>query len=467
MKQDGYKEVARFITEIEQKYNLFSLQQDKVYYWKLIRVPLMLHITNQKNNLTSAHSNNNNVKKYSRLIGYLVEGSIKNPFFINKNTSKIFLENPRKIKYNESFIDPYTHFHIMNNSNYHVLENVYKLKRSESVYNPSSSVQLVVLLQNVKKFFMKKQPLTNENIKVLTTIEQDIYKAFELKIPLKKLAINKLLNFKSGFFAYNLLFKRKYWSELFIVCSYGKEYIIAAAKKNGIKVVEFQHGVMGPYHLGYHFPKVEEVPYFPDELLLYGDFWTECTSFPKSVELISYGFPYLNDQITKLQSAIKEKNLKMITVISQGTIGKKLSEIVLEAAKELEDYHISYKLHPGEFGRWTTEYPALLELSKLENVKIYENEKSLYSILAESNYTIGVYSTALFEAIAFESIPITIKLPGYEYINDFRKLYNLEIFQESTEIVNYLKTRGTNTKEIFNSEKSRYLWSSNVESNIL
>ena len=40
---------------------------------------------------------------------------------------------------------------------------------------------------------------------------------------------------------------------LFLVCGYGKESLIIAFKDLHIPVVEFQHGVLSKYHLGYDF----------------------------------------------------------------------------------------------------------------------------------------------------------------------------------------------------------------------
>ncbi|USK59572.1 hypothetical protein [Peribacillus asahii] len=458
MNRLNYKQLTALITDLEEKYDLFSLKQDDVYIWKLIRVSVMVYLTTKFNGITSVHGRTTTKEKSLSLFQFLQKGFLNHPFFINKNTSKVIFENPRKVKFNNEGIDPYTHFLLKDAKDYHVIEGVYKLKHMQSVYRPSSSTHSLILLQNFKKITSKKRSLSSENLKVLLKVEQCISKRFDFEVPIIRFASEQLNNFITGYYVYNLLFRNKKWSEIYLVCSYGKEHIIAAAKDNNIKVIEFQHGVMGPYHLGYHFPKVKEVPYFPDEVLLFGEFWGNTTKLPSNVKLTNYGYPYLNEQVNYYQQKIRHKDIKQVTVISQGTIGRSLSELVLEVAKELPDYHFQYKLHPGEFGRWKKEYPALVKLSKLKNVTIYENEKPLYEMLAESLYTIGVYSTALFEAVAFEANPILIKLSGYEYMDDFRKIYELPIYTKGEEVASYINERSINEK-IYHANIKNLLWS--------
>ena len=77
---------------------------------------------------------------------------------------------------------------------------------------------------------------------------------------------------------------------------------------------------------------------------------------------------------------------------------------------------IFYKLHPGEYGRFKL-YPAYIDLSKYKNVKFVE-DVDLYSLLASSEYHVGVFSTALYEGMEFGCKTLILDLPGIEYVTD-------------------------------------------------
>lgn len=71
----------------------------------------------------------------------------------------------------------------------------------------------------------------------------------------------------------------------------------------------------------------------------------------------------------------------------------------MEVAKHPDiDHDIVYKLHPGEYDRWESEYPWLREA----DFKIIDrSEAQLYKLFAESSTQIGVGSTAVYEGLAF------------------------------------------------------------------
>ena len=103
--------------------------------------------------------------------------------------------------------------------------------------------------------------------------------------------------------------------------------------------------------------------------------------------------------------------------LSQGVIGDRLSGLGLACAQRLPDYQIVFKLHPGEYARWKTDYPALVEASKLPNVEVVDhNERDLYLLMAESAVQVGVFSTAIYEGLALGCRTVLADLPGIEYM---------------------------------------------------
>lgn len=453
-----YVNIVDFINKIEKEYKLPELKQEGVYFWKLIRVPLMNKIVSKLNNVKNIHGIKARKDIFPYMIDLVVKGIINKPRLKRQSYEILFFENPRKVLYKGILIDPYTHFYIENAMDYYVLENTYQLKHSKSYYKPSGSTHNLELKMKVLQKLSKNYKLREDNLELLKTVQKRFEDKFKLNLDLESLVKKHIKIFKSGYTVYKNAFEKTEIKQLFIVCSYGKEHIIHAAQECNIRVIEFQHGVMGPLHLGYNFETWSDVPYFPDELMMFGKFWSDITNLPIKTKKTIYGYPYLNHQVDDLKSKNEINNT--IVIISQGTVGKRLSEILLDVIKNNKQLNFVYKLHPGEFNRWREDYPALTELSTFDNVEVIEKERSLYEVFSTSKVCIGVYSTAIFEAIAFGSTPLIINLPGSEYTKELNDLYKLNYFDNSQKITEYLRDivfKETDYKKI------EYIWAKNEE----
>jgi hypothetical protein len=101
----------------------------------------------------------------------------------------------------------------------------------------------------------------------------------------------------------------------------------------------------------------------------------------------------------KLEDSVANDSVKQILFVSQSSIGLQLSKFAAELDEILPGtYSVVYKLHPNEDESWEDNYPWLAESDV--NV-IAEQEPSLYELFSESELQIGVFSTALFEGLAF------------------------------------------------------------------
>ena len=84
-----------------------------------------------------------------------------------------------------------------------------------------------------------------------------------------------------------------------------------------------------------------------------------------------------------------------------------------------KDLKIIYKLHPGEYETWRENYPELVEASDFDNFEVIDNsEIPLYRLLAESNYQVGAFSTAIYEGLMFNCKTFILDVPGVEYLDD-------------------------------------------------
>ena len=139
-----------------------------------------------------------------------------------------------------------------------------------------------------------------------------------------------------------------------------------------------------------------------------------------------------------------ETQEKQILFISQGVIGKYLSELAYETASNINDsqnFKLIYKLHPGEYGTWKENYDYLTKaVDKFDNITvIVKNQLPLYELFAKSYYQIGAFSTAIYEGLAFNCKTFIINVPGVEYLDDLIDKNIVKKVKNSKELIDYLK----------------------------
>lgn len=172
---------------------------------------------------------------------------------------------------------------------------------------------------------------------------------------------------------------------------------IEVCQQQEVPVVELQHGVIYPNHFGYHYPGPRTKETFLDYLLTFGEFWTDAAEFPIPKEcVIPVGYPYLEQAAHNYDDV---ETTDQLLFISQGTIGKQLSKFAVAVNQHPEiSSEVVYKLNLGEYDRWQSEYPWLVD-ADIE--VIGTSEPPLYRLFAQSRGQIGVYSTAIYEGLQF------------------------------------------------------------------
>ena len=260
------------------------------------------------------------------------------------------------------------------------------------------------------------------------------------------------------------LFKKWKPKIIFINCaSYGgiNSAVIKCAKEMGIKVGEFQHGIVTKAHLAYRYGdeiknNTEYSFYTPDYFLTYGDYWNKQVYGP--FKTITIGNPHFWEHFSTQRYKKRKINKKTILIVSQGTVTDRMVTLTKKLSKLLGNkYLIIFRLHPGE-----TKFKDInKKLYRYKNIKI--NKKGdIYKLIAQSDFVVGVYSTTIFEAYCFgkpvfvfdcaisrvnipKGIGIWFKTPeklaekilNYTYSTNER--YNINYFFNSKWKENYLK----------------------------
>lgn len=414
------KEICENIWKLEDKYDLLFKEIQGVKVWQLLRVKIYYDIAKRLGLFGELHTNSNKfIFKLKALPSFFKSLFIHHPLNI-KHKKILIYDHPRKRKVNGNYIDIYTHYLIeaLNKDEIIVLEGPYLNKHFSHDYKYRKHIDLLNTLAYVGS---KIYPVsfTKEEASFITNLENELYSIFGTKFKLHKMFLKSIKQHKTKFFFYDRLFRRIRPEKIFTVVAYVNGSLIAAAKQNKIPVIEIQHGNISSYHLGYSYPNCSrELDYFPDYFYAFGDYWKDVVKLPiKENKIVPYGFPYFEKLKKDYKNIVRKTN--QILFISQGSIGKELANFAYKTALNLKDYNIVFKLHPGEYDRWKKEYKDLLLAKELGNLTIVDNDDvNLYEYLAESQYQVGVYSTAVYEGLAFRCKTLLVDLPGLEHLND-------------------------------------------------
>ncbi len=221
-------------------------------------------------------------------------------------------------------------------------------------------------------------------------------------VELKKLLSKQLLKAKAQYFLFSKLFYLKKPRIIFVEdASYGTSaFIIKAAKKNGIKVGEIQHGFVGRSHMAYNYSETiahssQYQQYLPDYFLTYGNFWSEEINLPSQKVVI--GKPSIQIDIAKECSLTDQDS---ILFVSSGNTYQETKKVLLAILNGIKGskFKLLFRPHPLEANGIERKYGELLNKGML-----IDRNSNVYDSISKSGCIIGDISTVLFEALAFNN----------------------------------------------------------------
>ncbi|MFK7780594.1 MAG: hypothetical protein QM490_05680 [Candidatus Gracilibacteria bacterium] len=419
------KELREFILYLEEKYNLLDFEIDGVKPWQLMRVQIDYDLGKVCGVMETPHTPMSLKDKIINSLSIVYSCIFKNPFFAKKTDILVF-PHSRVKNVDDEMIDIYTHYFVedlqKNNKNFIEIENPtmgkhYKRKESWRYYN-----DFILVYKNIFSKFMKIQEV---DYKFIKTVEQEIAEKIG-NYDLTHLFLNTVKKYKVEYFLYTKLLKKLQPKQVYLVVSYGGfGSLIKAAKDLGIETIEFQHGNFSKYHFGYYFGEDKKrLDYFPDKFLVWNEYWKNLINFPiEDKNVIIRPFDFLENKRKSYSHIKRIKN--QVVVLSQGVLGDHIAKKILDNWEYFKQFDIKYKLHPGEYDRWHS-YKALQQLNKYDNIEVITNT-DLYQLFSESEYQIGVYSTALSEGVEFGCKTILLDLAGIEEMYRFREIYDVEV----------------------------------------
>jgi hypothetical protein len=445
------EETIHTFKSMEMELNLFNLEISGVKIWQYFRFNILSKILIGTNLQKQAHDIVKN--KYLKALFKNVKFVFKNKsLFFKKKMKKdiLIFTNSRRRQIDGEYWAIYTDF-LLDSSNidYQCIEipsmtlPLKPPKIKNTLYLDYSIIAIKTLIERLKRI-----RISDNEIKELNLITNRIKSKFNVDINIF-MEVKRFLILRKAFSWYFNFLLKKFKPKLIVeVVSYSLENMILneLCKRKNIITIEMQHGSINKFHLGYDFPSDNmNLDVFPDYFFSFGKHWSDITTLPIPEEkIIQVGFPYFEEQYKRYISS-KNHQKKKILIISQGTIGKEISNFAFNLAK-ITDHEIIYKLHPGEYVRWKKDYNYLQNNTNI--TVIDNNDIPLYQLFAESDFLIGVYSTAIYESLPFNLNIFILKLPGYKITEDLVNLGFAKLVTNPKELVDYIKTETSVSEKI-------------------
>ena len=447
------KEIQKKFNKIETKnIEVFRNKVSSVYFWKLLRLDIRNQLVNYFSDYKT-NSVNSLSERLKRIIEWVID-DIKIIYFKDRkcksNSNVAVFDSGRYVPHDEGFIDLHTYFikRELQKQNEVIVFNP-DIINQQKKYNIFPNYALPIKsIRKIREMFFRPN-IDSKTKKLLEKIQQDFFIEFNVKIDLFRMVKKAVKRFIIHKKYYQKLMSKLSLKEVYLVCSYGKEPLISTCKELNIKVIELQHGVINDYHMGYSFP-LNKVEYFPDQILFFGRYWFEKTKIPLLEDnKIVKGYPYLTESISNYSSVKKQKD--SLLILTQGNNTKKIIEFLRDFIHQNRFYTISIKLHPSEYIAWESKYPEILSWVKNGNVEIINNIKdTLHLSLAKNEKVLGVYSTAIYEALAFGCQCYILNLSGNEYLENLIKDNVVNFIESKSNIDKILKLKSIKHIDINN-----------------
>lgn len=402
--------------EIEKKYNLLNANIEGYYFWNYARFRVAWYYEQNQRNLGKPHSEkketfNNRLKmKWAQFKNIVSRGKIP-----NIKCDLLVLNHPRRVFVNGVYECIYTDDIAEKLSNVVVLEETYQkihyqpVKTKNLVYTDIVEVKSFWYCVLQKNFFpVRFRRIQSEIFQIIRKPLEELNLIYNTNVSVERF-VDEITY---GFFMYKV--EHNYYKKIISrlkpraimeVVSYSRRCMVVneIAEEMDIPTVELQHGTMGEEHGAYNFPEGYKIKQFPKYVFLFSEYWINKASIPISQENRKIvGFPYLEKMAAKYRNFTDRNSTKKnILFLSSGPIGDKLAEVALGLADILDDnnYHIIFKLHPGEYAVWREHYPALQNSS----VEVIDNNRiNLYELFTVSDFQVSGYSTTtVFEGLYF------------------------------------------------------------------
>lgn len=434
--------ISHFLLSLEEKYDLLTWNINSVLVWEIIRIKVFLLLQEKTaaqsfGKIAPKSTCNKVINICSRILNNFILG---NPFFRVFEGNIIIFESGRKYSIGELNADIYTYFIAKNlekeNIAFEFFETSIDSKRDRNYNKTPFHIDSIKFVSKVLHKFISLS-FSDDDVNLVKKLEGEIEKTLNIPMDLKHLITSEYKIFISEKIVYKKLLHLKHTKKIFLV-NYSEYFsLLSAANDLKIETVELQHGLILKEAMTYHFPNSEDnkMNYFPTKFYVWKDFSYNSGKLPLSQDkIVANPHNHLEFMKNKFENIVK--NPKSIVVASQPFYSLKIQDYILKNARVMTDYRFIYKLHPMEF-QYFFESGQSQSLLQLKNVNFVKNEISIYQLLKESRYIIGIYSTSLFEAEMFQCIPVVLPIEN-AFSKSLEHNKNTIVVNENTALTNYI-----------------------------
>ena len=272
--------------------------------------------------------------------------------------------------------------------------------------------------------------LRNDILRTLHRIKESlIFSDYELRNISAAIMV-----FYSQYQFFNRLISDKSFTVAHIDNHYHKEGFILALKRNNVVVHELQHGIISSKDIFYVFPEkvnpIKNKTLFPDFISVYGEHWKnillEGSEFDEGQVSILGNYLTFNEELLPSEmDKIDVVRFKYILVCTQTYMSKPYGDYIKFLADYLEknkpNHKIIVKHHPLEKETWTHyDVEAYRSLHAMGNVIFLTS--GINSLLKIAEKHISIYSTTLFDALAYDVENYCLSYVGSEdYVSEILK----------------------------------------------
>ncbi|WP_136592375.1 hypothetical protein [Salinigranum halophilum] len=439
MTSTEYDRFHQQLLQIEDELDLFSLEVNGLRVWERIRHDVALKLLADLEILGAAFSSpDRSLKKYGQSIYLGLRNlGVRNPFFASQQEILCYGRG-RRMQVDGEWWDPFLDpLHENVDRQTFQIESVWggehvTPERTDEIGYVDT---IEFMAEFCHRFGLIRYDLSTEEHRAVEQLEERIQSEFHVDYDIKSLIKKVIHRRRVEKPLYDRLLSRLNPSLAVLVVHGGKESFIESCHDLSIPVVEVQHGQISDYSYNYSFPKDRMKTVFPDYLLTFGDAWGTNAELPlPSDRVISVGYPYLEQEISRYAGIETEEN---ILFISTGESGIDLSQIAVELCNSPNVSHdILYKLHPAELSDWRERYPWLVE----SDVQVLDGrEVSLYELFAKSTAQVGVASTALYEGFAFGLDTYLLAAPTVEWASLLLENDSATLVRSAEELIGELQ----------------------------
>lgn len=184
--------------------------------------------------------------------------------------------------------------------------------------------------------------------------------------------------------------------------------IILSCRANNIKTVAIQHGHFGPYHIGFLKHNLSGNTVKPDILIVWSEFWKKelirLNSIFSETEIVVGGAPDMYEK----NDYENNTDINYFLVPFERDLDKEIVLRLMREVSRVEGWKVLFKLRDG-----VTEDSQFdsYKFSKEDRIKIV-GMKDTKKAFKMARLVAGVYSTLLYDALAYGKHVAVIKTPS-------------------------------------------------------